>query len=239
MARLPVARKSASAGLLDVLRSQRSTFVMAAILLVLGFLLVYPVFLLLILSFNTAPEMFFGPREWGLGNWRVAFRQRANPEGCLQHIPRLGYDGRHQLARLGGHSLGPRPHPRPVQPYVGVPVLGRLRHARRRHRMDAAPRPGHRVHQSLVDAAAVHRRSAVRYLQRKRDRLGWVDGQRHRAQGDAAHPSLPQYGRGARGGGARQRGFQPADGDSRDGAADDFAHRPRARPPGVAYLPGL
>ena len=83
MARLPAVRKPTSAGLFDVLRSQRSTFVMAAILLVLGFLLVYPVFLLLILSFNTAPEMFFGPREWGLGNWRVAFDDGRIPKAVF------------------------------------------------------------------------------------------------------------------------------------------------------------
>ena len=83
MARLPAVRKPTSAGLLDVLRSQRSTFIMAAILLVLGFLLVYPVFLLLILSFNTAPEMFFGPREWGLGNWRVALDNGRIPKAVF------------------------------------------------------------------------------------------------------------------------------------------------------------
>ena len=48
-------------------------FFMAALLLVLGFFLIWPVLLLIINSFNTASDWFFQPRAWGLGNWVAAF----------------------------------------------------------------------------------------------------------------------------------------------------------------------
>jgi len=52
---------------------RKSTAIMAIILLALGFYLIYPVFLILIQSFNTAPEILIGTPKWGLENWRVAF----------------------------------------------------------------------------------------------------------------------------------------------------------------------
>src|SRR5437773_12532023 len=51
------------------------TFIMAIILLVLGFYLIYPIVLLLIMSFNVAPSLFIGPAQWGLGNWAAALTQ--------------------------------------------------------------------------------------------------------------------------------------------------------------------
>lgn len=48
---------------------------MAIIILALGFYLIYPVFLILIQSFNTAPEILIGTPKWGLDNWWVAFTQ--------------------------------------------------------------------------------------------------------------------------------------------------------------------
>ena len=48
---------------------------MAGVLLVLGFYLIWPVMLLLINSFNTAPDWFVGDRQWGLSNWSEGFRQ--------------------------------------------------------------------------------------------------------------------------------------------------------------------
>jgi iron(III) transport system permease protein len=54
---------------------RKSTAIMAIILLALGFYLIYPVFLILIQSFNTAPEMLIGTPRWGLDNWRVAFTE--------------------------------------------------------------------------------------------------------------------------------------------------------------------
>ena len=70
LARIP---KTAVVRLNDVVRSEQSTFIMAALLLVLGFFLIWPVVLIFLTSFNTAPDIFVGPRVWGLDNWRVAF----------------------------------------------------------------------------------------------------------------------------------------------------------------------
>lgn len=52
---------------------RKSTAIMAILILALGFYLIYPVFLILIQSFNTAPEILVGTPKWGLDNWRAAF----------------------------------------------------------------------------------------------------------------------------------------------------------------------
>jgi iron(III) transport system permease protein len=49
-------------------------FIMAVVLLALGFFLIWPVLLLLINSFNTAKDWFVEPRAWGLSHWRNAFQ---------------------------------------------------------------------------------------------------------------------------------------------------------------------
>ena len=49
-------------------------FIMAAVLIALGFYLIYPVLLVFTYSFNIAVHPFIG-REWGLDHWRVAFTQ--------------------------------------------------------------------------------------------------------------------------------------------------------------------
>ena len=54
------------------LRLELSYVIMAGIIGFLGLFLIYPIILLLINSFNTAPEFFVPPRQWGLDNWRVA-----------------------------------------------------------------------------------------------------------------------------------------------------------------------
>ena len=51
--------------------------IMAGVILVLGFYLIYPVLLLLINSFNVAPSWFSGSPEWGLDHWRTALNQRS------------------------------------------------------------------------------------------------------------------------------------------------------------------
>ena len=51
------------------------TMVMAAMIVVLGFFLIYPVILILINSFNVSPEAFTRPREWGLDNWTQGLAQ--------------------------------------------------------------------------------------------------------------------------------------------------------------------
>ncbi len=56
-------------------QAYKKTAFMAILLLALGFYLIYPVFLILIQSFNTAPEILIGKPVWGLGNWMVAFTE--------------------------------------------------------------------------------------------------------------------------------------------------------------------
>src|ERR1051325_7433488 len=50
-------------------------FIMAAVLFVLGYFLVWPVLLLLINSFNAASDWFVEPRIWGLRHWQNAFQR--------------------------------------------------------------------------------------------------------------------------------------------------------------------
>ncbi len=57
----------------------KGTYIVAGIILTLGFYLVFPVILILWLSFNTSPLFFVGERVWGLDNWRVAFSEPRIP----------------------------------------------------------------------------------------------------------------------------------------------------------------
>jgi iron(III) transport system permease protein len=50
-------------------------FVMAVVLLALGYFLIWPVILLLINSFNTATDWFVEPRAWGVTHWESAFQR--------------------------------------------------------------------------------------------------------------------------------------------------------------------
>jgi iron(III) transport system permease protein len=52
----------------------KALWIMALLLILVGFFLIYPVLLLLIQSFNVAPEIFSAP-QWGLGNWRSGFSE--------------------------------------------------------------------------------------------------------------------------------------------------------------------
>ncbi len=56
-----------------VIHVRASSLAMTLLLLIVGFLLLYPATLIIIYSFNTQPIMFVGPFTWGLENWRVAF----------------------------------------------------------------------------------------------------------------------------------------------------------------------
>lgn len=58
---------------LEHLVPTKAFFIMAVVLLVLGFYLIYPVILILINTFNVAPDALVGPRQWGLSNWTNAF----------------------------------------------------------------------------------------------------------------------------------------------------------------------
>ncbi|HEV8712051.1 MAG TPA: hypothetical protein VGX03_04390, partial [Candidatus Binatia bacterium] len=46
---------------------------MAVTILVLGFYLLYPIVLLLLMSFNTAQDVLVGPAKWGISNWITAW----------------------------------------------------------------------------------------------------------------------------------------------------------------------
>jgi iron(III) transport system permease protein len=48
---------------------------MAAVLIALGYFLIWPVLLLLINSFNTASDWFVEPRAWGVKHWHNAFQR--------------------------------------------------------------------------------------------------------------------------------------------------------------------
>src|SRR5512132_2517649 len=56
-------------------RLTRGHFIMAAVLVSLGYVLIWPVLLLLINSFNAAGDWFVEPRRWGLDHWVNAFRR--------------------------------------------------------------------------------------------------------------------------------------------------------------------
>ena len=55
------------------LRPGTGSLIMAVTILVLGFYLIYPVLLVLILSFNMARDVLVGEFVWGLGNWTSAW----------------------------------------------------------------------------------------------------------------------------------------------------------------------
>src|SRR5215510_2707248 len=57
------------------LRLGAGHFIMTAVLLSLGYFLIWPVVLLLINSFNAAGDWFVEPRTWGLRHWRNAFQR--------------------------------------------------------------------------------------------------------------------------------------------------------------------
>jgi iron(III) transport system permease protein len=56
-------------------RIRKGHFIMAAVLLSLGYFLIWPVILLLINSFNTAADWFVEPRNWGVRHWQNAFQR--------------------------------------------------------------------------------------------------------------------------------------------------------------------
>ena len=68
-------RPSASVPWSVRLKPETGTFVMAVTILVLGFYLMYPMVIVLLMSFNTARDVLVGPAQWGLGNWIGAWDQ--------------------------------------------------------------------------------------------------------------------------------------------------------------------
>ena len=61
--RLPVAFRRPGTG----------SFIMAMTILILGFYLIYPVIIILIMSFNTVEDVLIGAPVWGLENWTTAW----------------------------------------------------------------------------------------------------------------------------------------------------------------------
>ena len=62
-----------SANIARSVKISRGYFIMAAVLLSLGFFLIWPVLLILINSFNTADDWLVDPRVWGFDHWFTAF----------------------------------------------------------------------------------------------------------------------------------------------------------------------
>ena len=56
-------------------RQRTGLFVMAVTILVLGFYLLYPIALIIAMSFNVAKDVFVGATEWGFDNWINAWYQ--------------------------------------------------------------------------------------------------------------------------------------------------------------------
>jgi iron(III) transport system permease protein len=56
-------------------RIGKGHFIMAAVVLSLGYFLIWPVLLLLINSFNAASDWFVEPRRWGVNHWVNAFHR--------------------------------------------------------------------------------------------------------------------------------------------------------------------
>ncbi|HEY1236589.1 MAG TPA: iron ABC transporter permease [Candidatus Binatia bacterium] len=56
-------------------RLSKGHFIMAAVLLCLGYFLIWPVLLLVINSFNAANDWFVEPRRWGVDHWINAFHR--------------------------------------------------------------------------------------------------------------------------------------------------------------------
>ncbi|HEY7557351.1 MAG TPA: iron ABC transporter permease [Candidatus Binatia bacterium] len=71
----PAASELAVAPPMPVTRIGSGHLIMAAVLITLGYFLIWPVLLLLINSFNTAADWFVEPRSWGLTHWRNAFQR--------------------------------------------------------------------------------------------------------------------------------------------------------------------
>ena len=62
-----------SANIARSVKVSKGYFIMAAVLLSLGFFLIWPVLLIVINSFNTADDWLVDPRVWGFEHWVTAF----------------------------------------------------------------------------------------------------------------------------------------------------------------------
>ncbi|MGZ9218924.1 MAG: ABC transporter permease [Candidatus Binatia bacterium] len=75
MERSPTLDQLSIAPTIPAPRLTRGHFIMAAVLIGLGYFLLWPVLLLLINSFNAASDWFVEPRTWGTTHWQNAFQR--------------------------------------------------------------------------------------------------------------------------------------------------------------------
>ena len=75
MSRSPTIDELTAPAAIAAPRVTRGHFIMAAVLLTLGYFLIWPVLLLLINSFNAASDWFVEPRTWGVKHWMNAFQR--------------------------------------------------------------------------------------------------------------------------------------------------------------------
>jgi iron(III) transport system permease protein len=71
----PAVEQLAIAPTVPAARLTKGHFIMAAVIIVLGYFLIWPVILLLINSFNAASDWFVEPRIWGVKHWINAFQR--------------------------------------------------------------------------------------------------------------------------------------------------------------------
>ena len=71
----PAVEQLAIAPTVPAARLTKGHFIMAAVIIVFGYFLIWPVILLLINSFNTASDWFVEPRTWGVKHWVNAFQR--------------------------------------------------------------------------------------------------------------------------------------------------------------------
>ena len=71
----PAVEQLAIAPTVPAARLTKGHFIMAVVLITLGYFLIWPVLLLLINSFNAASDWFVEPRRWGVNHWVNAFQR--------------------------------------------------------------------------------------------------------------------------------------------------------------------
>ena len=95
-ARLPAAFRRPGTG----------SFIMAMTILILGFYLIYPIVIILIMSFNTVEDVLIGSPVWGLDNWLEAWDNPLVFRSAVQLFPHMVSRRRHQLPCSDLHLPG-------------------------------------------------------------------------------------------------------------------------------------
>ena len=140
------------------MRPRNSTYIMATLLPVLGFFLIFPIILILGISFNTSESIWYGDRTWGLDNWRVAweepriFQALRNTVMVWFLVVAISFPIATVIAWVLARTNIP------MSNTLEVRVLGLVHDARTGHDalVDHADGPVHRHAQQSVGCAAVH-----------------------------------------------------------------------------------